>query len=223
MRVIEKSLGRSHFVSCGVMALLAFHPSPSFAAMADTETVSDGDAVEVRSFPEFGSGAELETASDYAFVATLEGCRIQWSAVQLKPPNSRRLVLQRECQLPFSEQLPLHRAILQKIFAEWPTAEFDGISWGSFRHGPDWSWNMPIALASAQSADWRDYRENYPNSKYKSLNHLFVKLARETDAYHPLRELMREFGADVELVTVEKVFVLKARELHSLSTWMRWG
>jgi hypothetical protein len=94
--------------------------------------------------------------------------------------------------------------MLNEIFSKWPIAHFDSISQASFGNASDWSWNLPIAIASSKSEEYMDYRANNPNSQIKSINVIFVKLADQTSAYPDLQRWIQEFGADIELSSVKR-------------------
>ena len=102
---------------------------------------------------------------------------------------------------------------MREIFSQWPIEEFDTISWGNFGDPADWSWNIPIAVASYKSKEFRDYRRNYPKTRFWNLNGIFVKLANETKSYRDLQILIQEFGADIELLSVEKVLTQPAKDI----------
>ena len=181
---------------------------------ASAETPGPNEKIEVRSYLDRESAGWAYKKSDYAFVVETKGCRIQWNAVEMKEPAEKRhLSVRRDCPITFSDQVPLHRAILKEIFSQWPIGEFDTISWGNFGDPADWSWNIPIAIASSRSKEFRDYRRNYPKTKFWNLNGIFVKLANETKSYHALQQLIQEFGADIELLSVEKVLTLPAKDI----------
>ena len=172
------------------------------------------EKIEVRSYLDRESAGWAYKKSDYAFVIESKGCRIQWNAVEPKEPEEKRhLGVRRNCPIPFSEQVPLHRAILKEIFSKWPIGEFDTISWGNFGDPADWSWNIPIAVASYKSKAFRDYRRNYPKTRFWNLNGIFVKLANETKSYSDLQLLIQEFGSDIELLSVEKVLTQPAKDI----------
>jgi len=178
------------------------------------QTPSSGEMIEVRSYLDTESAGWAYKKSDYAFVVENKGCRIQWNVVEMKEEGKKKhLSIRRDCPISFSEQVQVHRAILKEIFSKWSIAGFDNISWGSFGSTSDWSWNIPIAIASSKSNEYRDYRANYPNSKLTNINVIFVKLANQTKAYRDLQRLIQEFGADIELSSVEKVFVSEAKAL----------
>jgi len=183
-------------------------------ACANAQASPSNEIIEVRSYLDTESAGWAYKKSDYAFVVEIEGCRIQWNVVEFKKPRERKyLSVRKNCFIPFSEQAHIHKAILEIIFSKWPIIDFDSISWGSFGDNSDWSWNIPIAIASSKSEEYRDYRMNYPNSKITSINDIFIRLANEAIAYHDLKQLFQEFDADIELSGVEKVFVSKAKDL----------
>ncbi len=172
---------------------------------------------EVKIYKDENSAGWMEKLNDVAFVIEVSGCKLQWNAIEFKPDdgekNSHRdLVVKRSCELPFAEQLPYHRQILKKIAMRWDLKNFSHLSWGSFTNRNDFSWNIPVALASWKSADYQDYRKHYPHSKIKGLNLLFVELANQTQAYDPLAKLFLEFGISIELESVEKVFTSKVSD-----------
>jgi hypothetical protein len=171
-------------------------------------------SITVKSYLDTGSAGWAYKKSDYAFVAEILGCRIQWNAVEMKEgEGSNSLGVRRTCSLPFSEQIPLHRAILKEISSKWDVKFFKNISWGSFENASDWSWCIPIAMASWKSAEYAEYRSKYPRWETSPLNNIFVKLANDTDAYQDLKKLLQEFGVTIELDSVEKIFAGKAKEL----------
>lgn len=186
----------------------------SGVAVASAETSDPNQKIEVRSYLDRDSAGWAYKTSDYAFVAESKGCRIQWNAVEMKEPAEKRhLSVRRNCPIPFSEQVPIHRAILKELFSQWPIGEFDTISWGNFGDPADWSWNIPIAIASDKSKEYRDYRKNYPKTRFWNLNGIFVKLANETKSYRDLQLLIQEFGADIDLLSVEKVLSQRAKDI----------
>lgn len=143
--------------------------------------------------------------SDYAFLLEQEGCRIQWNAEEGKDAI-RRLSVRRDCKASFAEQVSLHRAILAEIAKRWPLASFKTMAWGLLCEDKDKTLCKPIIRESLLSADYRDYCKHYPHSKLKGINGLFVQWANATRAYAPLADLLGEFGANVRLISVEKVF-----------------
>ena len=141
---------------------------------------------------------------DYALVVEKKTCRIQWNAVE-ENSGDRFLLVRRKCQLGFSDQQPLHTAILKEIDQRWGLKTFKSIDWGSLCDKSDWSWCEPIAKASLQSKDFIDYYQHYPRSKVKELNGLFVELANQTQSYAAFAELFKPFGVNLRLNAVEKV------------------
>jgi hypothetical protein len=170
------------------------------------------DNIEVKVFLDRNSGGWNDKKSDYAFFAEVNGCRIKWNAVEEKD-GTRSLVLHRTCNIPFSQQADIHLAILKQINARWEIGSFKYINWGSFCNKNDWSWCIPIAEASLQSKEFIDHCKKYPeNIETVSTNHLFIKLANQTNSYKPLSDIFREFGVNIKLRTVQKVFALKLKE-----------
>ena len=204
--------GFRRLITLSVILLCATLSSVTDGAGAQ-EAATNRD-IAVTSYLDTSSAGWAYKNFDYAFVAEAGECRIQWNVVEMKEPGEKKhLSVRRCCSLPFSEQIPFHRAILKEIFTKWPVTEFDNISWGSFGEKTDWSWSVPIAVASSKSKEFKDYRENYPNVRI-NINRLFVRLANETKSYEDLRQLLLEFGADIELSVVEKVFVQPAKDLR---------
>lgn len=186
-----------------LLSLMAFTALPCGLA--------SGAEITVNSYLDKSTSGWANKISDYAFEASVPGCLIKWNAVEEKN-DVRYLVLNRDCQLDFDEQIALHRAILDAIRKQWPLNHFTSISFGSFGLPSEQSWMIQIALASAKSGEYRHYRQNYPNTP-ESLNGLFVRIANQTDAYMPLKRLFREYGVEIQLSGVEKVFVQKAGKL----------
>lgn len=180
-------------------------------AVAQAQT--QDEKIEVKSYMDTSSAGWAYKESDYAFVVEKDGCRIQWNAVEMKGPGHKRsIAVRRDCSIPFSQQVPIHKAILKEISSRWPISEFDTISWGGFGYSSDWSWSIPIAVASSKSKEYRLYRSGRSPST-PGINGIFVKLANETNAYRELKQLIQEFGADIELLNVEKVFTSTAGDL----------
>lgn len=169
------------------------------------------DDIEVKVFLDKDSAGWNYKKSDHAFLAEVDGCRIKWNAVEEKD-GTRSLVLHRTCKIPFSQQAPIHLAILEKVNTQWPISSFKYISWDSFCNKYDWSWCIPIAKASLQSKEFIDLCKKYPKTATVYSNHIFIKLANETNSYKPLSDILREFGCDIKLKTVEKVFALRLKE-----------
>ncbi len=153
-----------------------------------------------------------KSEDDIVFSIQEESCRIEWTASRSTEGN-RWLVVRRDCAMPFTKQMPLHRAILQEIQKRQKLSEFKSIYWGSLCGPSDWGFCLPITKAALSSKDYQDYRKNYPHSKLKALNGLFVELAKQTQAYRELETLMAEFGVKIKLNTVEKVFALPFKKL----------
>lgn len=158
--------------------------------------------------------------NDTAYTITFPECRIQWNVEELKEtPEEYHLSMRTDCNGSFHKLEPAHRKILTAIFGDFEPERFKGLGWGMFGNdrASDWSWCIPIAVASSTHDDWIDSRTNYPNCKKqprcRSTNSIFVELANKTDAYKELRLLFKEFGLTLQLKEVEKVFAQRVNEL----------
>ena len=169
------------------------------------------EAPEITRFVDKDSAGWAYKLNDIAFLYRSSDCIIQWNAIQ-NLEHELSLSLYQKCDKPFSLQLPIHRKILDKINHEYPLRNFTNLSWGRFCKESDYSWCAKIALASLKSDEYADYRKNYPNSKIKNINRLFVFLAEQSNAYEPLKRLFEEYSLNISLSQVEKVFVYKLEQ-----------
>jgi hypothetical protein len=152
-------------------------------------------------------------------------CSVSWTVTKMKKEYDNkdgRLTLSSQscnsrsftgCPYSFREVKARNEQILDSVFSRWPATRFKSVSWSSFRHGNDYSWNIPIALQSAKSPKYAEYRKKYPDTKYTS-NGLFVDFANETGAYRELSDVFEKHGLELKLISVEKVFAGKVRELE---------
>ena len=170
------------------------------------------EGITVKRFIDKESAGWAYKKNDVAFVAEKGGCRVQWNAIFDKD-GSRWLEVRRECQKSFKNQIEIHRAILAEIEKVYSISTFKTIFWGAFCPHFDLSWCLPIAKASLESEDYTDYKKNYPNSKLKYLNDLFVQLANSTRAYKDFEDLLKEFRVTITLKNVEKVLAQKIKRL----------
>ena len=166
---------------------------------------------DVKQMTDTENGGWAYKTMDEQFSVVDGDCTIKWNAVFYKE-HGQSLNLQQDCPRPFEEQVPIHRAILTKINEQWPITEFEGFGHGGFVHGLDREWSVAVAVASSKSDDYADFRKNYPNSRYTSLNAIFVKLFNQAKPHQALDDLFGEFGAMVSLKGVEKVFTQKVAE-----------
>jgi hypothetical protein len=133
-------------------------------------------------------------------------CAISW---QVLPSDTNRVVIQHrsDCGLPLGEQAPLIADLLGKV-----PAPFHTLSWG--RLCPDGARDvtMPVrlALAARRSPGW-DGRRGAPRSGDPS--GFIKKLANDALIYRELQRVFTAAGLDLRLTAVEKVLVLRAREL----------
>ena len=183
--------------------------------------LTSAEEIAVNSYLDKSTSGWATKTSDYAFEARVADCSIKWNAVEEKN-DIHYLVLNRDCNLNFDEQIAIHRAILSAIQKRWPINHFTSISFGSYGLPSEESWIIPVALASAKSPEYRHYRLHYPNTP-ESLNSLFVKFANQTDAYAPFKRLLSEYGVAIQLSGVEKVFVQKAGKLPYRETLLHNG
>ena len=160
---------------------------------------------EVIEYLDMKSAGWAHKVSDHAFVTEKNGCRIQWNAIENKN-GDRYLRVRRNCELNFIDQIVFHRSLLTKISEQWPLDNFKYIIWGSLCDKDDWKWCRPIAKISLKSPEYIDYWKNYPNSKLKEVNSLFVKISNSSNSYSDFSELLNEFSIQVKLKSVEKVF-----------------
>lgn len=109
--------------------------------------------------------------------------------------------------------LELYREMLLELVKLFDINKFTRFQTGSFSRCGDPNWSIPIAVASSKSHLYKDYRENYPNSQLKYLNNHFVYIANELYAYRELDTLFKEFGINIKLTRVEKVFTGKVSEI----------
>jgi hypothetical protein len=207
-----KSIAGKHFVrlleireriNYLLLTLIAFLP---LTANADNE-------LQIHVYLDKTSSGWAKKCFDYALVAEINDCRIQWNAVE-ENSGDRFLSVRRNCQLGFSGQRELHSAILKEIDKRWGLKSFKTIDWGSLCDKTDWTWCEPIAEASLQSKDFIDYSQHYPRSKLKELNGFFVELANKTNSYAAFSTLFEPFGIKIKLNAVEKVFTACASDSY---------
>lgn len=196
---------------------LSFLSDPALAEnSAVTKTVTPVDSV------------DLSTIATYTLK---EGdCALIWEVCVHKDDDQTitlrpRRPLGLACERPFAEQLPLHRQILQEVFSDWPKARFSTLFIGPLETmAPTGIWNVRVALASAKSSEWQDWREHYPDHESgKSINQLFVELVNEANACRELNALFAEFGLKIKLTAVEKVFAQPATDLSFYSQLQAQG
>lgn len=153
-------------------------------------------------------------------------CKLSWTVTKLKTDENNKeekLILSTQtfnsetysrCNNSFSSLIPYHKMILDSIFVRWSPSRFKSISYSSFKHGNNCSWNIPIALLSAKSKKYAEYRKLYPNTRY-NINALFVEFANQTDAYKELKDLFLNYELKLRLKSVEKVFTPKVKDLQN--------
>jgi len=177
--------------------------------------------IEVKTYIDEESGGWAYKISDYAFEVKIDSCIVKYNVVLYKDKETlgKDIQIYTDCNKTFAELEHIHRAILKNIFEKYSTKnEIASIYYHSFNHNHDakdvesWLWNIPIIIESANSLEYTHYKTNYPNTKH-NVNSLFVEYANKTEAYKELNNILNEFGVEVKLRSVEKVFTLKAGEL----------
>jgi hypothetical protein len=201
--VLTPSLSTRNIFAIMLMSALAV----IFPVLLDAGVGGDFD---VKTYLDRDSAGWTDKASDYAFLVERTGCRIKWNAVEDKT-GRRWLEVRTDCEVPFAEQAPIHRAILHQIQARWPIRDFIYIGWGSFCNKVDWNWCVPIAAASLQDKEFIEHCRKYPRTETVSTNHIFIRLANQTHAYRELSDILKEFGVTVKLKMVQKVFSQKLK------------
>jgi len=150
-----------------------------------------------------------------------DGCTVCWEISVLEDKNTKEIELRTRrpltavCKDSFTGQLPLHRKVLKAIFKDWKKENFRTLFIGPLqRLNPTGEWNSRIAAASAESADFKDWRKNYPHhASGKSINRIFVETAEQTGACRELAALFEEFGLRIEMRSVEKVFTRTFKDM----------
>jgi len=148
---------------------------------------------------------------------TEEGCRIAWQTFASKTKDQVLEVQLRnrsECKLPFSKAATLHEKVLSIALKDYSPSTINSVSTGGLKTlQPDGSWNLIVANAAEQSADYQDYRKNYPNhASKKSANGILVDLIQQTKPHAPFLEMLAKLNLHFELGSVEKVFQTKNKQ-----------
>jgi hypothetical protein len=140
------------------------------------------------------------------------GTNIWWEVVdRVGNPKPKKFMYVCPEEGSFSANIQINRTIMREIFSRWPVSDFDSVEIiGPLGGPPDWSWEIPIAVASSKSDDYEDFKAHYPHSRITSLFVLYRQLADQTKAYNPVQEIFREAGADIEFEGGEKA-IMNAR------------
>jgi hypothetical protein len=150
---------------------------------------------------------------------------VEWEVIDRVGNPQPRMFIYAWTHGSFSADVQFHKAIMKRVFSRWPVSDFETIEFvGGLGGAPNWSWEVAIAAASSKSADYQDYKANYPHSKVTSPFELYSQFVNETKAYFPLRDTFREFGADLEFLSGEKeVFNARAEDLPFYSQLRAMG
>jgi hypothetical protein len=137
-------------------------------------------------------------------------CRISWQTIAKKKDQTIEVQLRNrsECKRPFAQVTQLHDQVIDRILKDHSPTTFKSLTTNGLKSlQPDGSWNVVIANAARASSEYQDYRKNYPkHASGKSLNQIFVELARQTEPYSEFKQMLASHGLNFELSEVEKVF-----------------
>ena len=140
-------------------------------------------------------------------------CKIAWQALYSKKDSVYGVQLRNrsDCKLPFSQVSNLHEKVILRILKDYPAKDIKNIATGGlYTLQPDKSWNQIVAVAAIKSAEYQDFRKNYPKHKSKkSSNAILVDLILQTQPHAPFKEMLAKVGLHFELGGVEKVFQTK--------------
>jgi len=143
-------------------------------------------------------------------------CKVAWEILEFKDEETGNYYDLRHissCGGTFLKQCHLHEKILRRILSEWDERRFSSVHvHGLRRLEPSGNWNDRIASVSANSAEWIDWRKNYPHhSSGKSINSIFVQIANTCYAYKEFSELFKKLGYVIKMESVEKVESTKTK------------
>ena len=166
--------------------------------------------------PEVKKQVELVN-SEYSVKLTryslpVENCVVTWEANRTPDKALRNISIQYRAPYPctksFEELRPAHQRILKTLFLDHPADHIKGMHTGGLASlQPNGSWNKVIAEAATKSEDYLDFRKNYPkHASKKSSNDILVDLLHQERPYAPFTNLLADFGFQVEVEGVEKVF-----------------
>lgn len=214
-RMEHRSVQASLILICMACFFIA---SGVFAAQGSGLSDSSGSADVIKEIKPSDSPYIEKTGR---YVIRKDDCAVCWE-VSVDRGMEKRITLRSfqplgvECTAPFPEQVPLHRRIFSEMFKDWEKDRFHTLFTGPFdRLAPAHTWNVRMAAASADSSDWADWSKNYPNhSSGKSVNQIFVELANQADVARELSGLFEEFGLNIEMTAVEKVFDGRVKNLE---------
>lgn len=152
-----------------------------------------------------------------AHSVNLDKCKLSWQVTKSKTKDKKNIFLslqsfhEPKCTMNFDELKPTHKMILKSILATYPIDTISGIRTPGLKSlNYSGEWNIEVAKASLSSKEWQDFRKYYPHHKSKkSSNEIFIDLVKQTDADKNFKVLFKEFGIELEMANVEKVFTGK--------------
>ncbi|WP_413290299.1 hypothetical protein [Bdellovibrio sp. HCB337] len=167
-------------------------PEPEVLVKIESRILQGADKVEAR------------------YELTENDCRVAWQTNSEKKDQVLEVHLKNrtECKLPFNQAASLHEKVLSRILKDYAATNIKSISTNGLKSlQPDGSWNLIVAKAAEQSADYQDFRKNYPKHKsQKSTNRILVDLIHQTQVHAPFKEMLAKLNLHFELESVEKVF-----------------
>ena len=139
-------------------------------------------------------------------------CRVAWIVADTE--LNRAVIRHRsECSLPLAGQVPIIAKIMHRVLVT--PADYDRfhtLDWGRLHPDghPDPTMAMRLALAARRSPQW-DAVLGRPRTG--DINGFVRKLANDALIYAELRDMFRAAGLEIRVAAVEKVLVLRARQL----------
>ena len=156
--------------------------------------------------------AGVAAAGETTYSEAKGECRVAWIVADTE--LNRTVIRHRsECSLPLAEQVPIIAKIMHRVLVTPADYErFHTLDWGRLHPDgrPDPTMAMRLALAARRSPQW-DAVLGRPRTG--DINGFVRKLANEAPIYGELRDMFRAAGLEIQVASVEKVLVLRARQL----------
>jgi len=184
------------------------------ALFTSLNTTFANDSLEVKKEIWQSSNVFEEKAGKYSIANN--DCDVTWEIIEFKNEETGNYYDLRHissCGGSFQQQRHLHEKILRRILSEWDERRFSSVHVHGLRQlEPSGNWNDRIASVSANSAEWIDWRKNYPHhSSGKSVNGIFVQIANTCYVYKEFSDLFKELGYFIKMESVEKVESTKTK------------
>lgn len=158
------------------------------------------------------------------YIISYNGCELIWSVSSSKKDKkinlraySKSEALPSTCPTKLSKKLELHKKVLTEIHKDFPLTEGSAFMTSELDPVPSNNeHNIQIILASLDSADYLDYKKNYPHHKsQKSANRILKELIKKNNIDKDLKLLFADFNLAPELESVEKVFTSRGTRIKS--------